>query len=281
MISDTISPLRWHLKKKARGAVINFSKKLSWLWHVKKKPQIRILTYHRFLEKKYDPVAVRPVDFEMQLQWLIKHVDILEPNKFRATLRGEYQLDRDAVLITIDDGHRSFFEYAYPLLKSYKIPAILFVCPSFADSKSYHDQFLNWNELEQVYQSGIVIASHGFAHKSLSKLSIDEAQREVAEAKKQLLRHLQIDNPFFAFPFGTRNDFSPVLADMLLKMGYEYCFTSIHGACTPLSRPNLFPRLKIESDESLATFRAIVEGHLDNWKIVDNFAWPIQQQSRL
>lgn len=276
-----INPTRWHLKKCARRAVTHLSVGLARNGQNAKRPTIHVLTYHRFTGLKYDPVSVKPRDFEKHLQWLGQNVQLLDAEAFCLALQGKQQSKRDAVLITIDDGHRSFYDHAYPLLKKYNAPAILFVCPSLINSKHNSGEFMNWEELEQVQRDRIIVASHGLSHRSLGKISIQEAEYEVKEAQKQLKQHLKIENPFFAFPFGTRKDFSDPLADMLLDHGYLHCFTSIHGACVPLSRSNLLPRIKIESGESIDMFSKISRGHLDAWRAVDNVAWWLQQRGRL
>ncbi|RUA35650.1 MAG: hypothetical protein DSY77_02290 [Bacteroidetes bacterium] len=44
-------------------------------------------------------------------------------------------LKSQKVLITVDDGHISFYENAFPLLKPYQIPAILFIVPSLINTE--------------------------------------------------------------------------------------------------------------------------------------------------
>ncbi len=276
-----INPIRWHAKKWARRAVIRLSGGLGAVGQSAKRPTIRVLTYHRFTNIKYDPVSVRPCDFEAHLQWLSQNVNLLDAETFCLALAGKQQLDRNAVLITIDDGHRSFYEHAYPLLKKYNVPAILFVCPALVDAQNSPKEFMGWEELAHVQRGNIVVASHGLSHRSLGLVSMTQAVHEVEEASKQLKLRLGIENPFFAFPFGTRKDFSDELADMLLANGYQYCFTSVHGQCSPMTRPNLFPRIKIESGESLNLFRAIALGQLDAWRAFDSVGWRLQQRGRL
>lgn len=277
-MSYEISPLRWYLKKAARGVTTRACSNLAQLRRNScRGPRIRVLTYHRFTNQKFDPVAVKPRDFERHLQWLLGNVELLDEITFQKACSGGLKLNRDAVLLTVDDGHRSFFEHAYPLLKTYDVPAIVFVCPGLIDAESPTRKFMTWDELREISRGRITVASHGYSHNSLGRLDAEAAEQEVLSARALLQQHLNVDNPFFAFPFGTRKDFSAPLADMLLHHGYRYCFTSMHGSCEPMMKPNLFPRLKIESGESLSVFAAIVRGHLDAWRLVDQAAWRLQQ----
>lgn len=276
-----VNPMRWWLKKGARKAFVLLSMIYSRVRRGSVEPCIRVLTYHRFTQQKFDPVAVRPEDFEQQLRWLLANVDVLDAASFTAILRGDLELHRDAVLITVDDGHHSFFEHAYPLLITYKIPALLFVCPALIDSKYRSHEFMSWDELRIVSSNEITVASHGNNHVSLGKIHPREAEKEIVDARERLKQCVGVNHSFFSFPFGTRQDFSESLGTMLFSQGYQFCFSSIHGRCEPLTGTNIFPRVKVESGESLDTFSALVKGHLDAWRLVDDWAWWLQQRGRL
>jgi peptidoglycan/xylan/chitin deacetylase (PgdA/CDA1 family) len=235
------------------------------------------LSYHRFGNTARDPVMVTPGQFAAQMGWLIDHVDVLTPARFAAIQRGQQELERDAVLVTIDDGHQSLATHALPVLERHSITAVLFVCPKLTGSQG----FMAWPELEKCRAAGHEVAPHGLTHRSLGRMSLIEAAAEVAVAKSVLTDRLGVATPYFAFPFGTRADFSLPLLGMLREQGYEFCFTSIHGACRPMQRPALLPRVKVESGEGLRMFSHIATGKMDAWRHIDNFAWPLQQRNRL
>ena len=50
---------------------------------------------------------------------------------FLAFAAGRRQLPRKSVLLTFDDGYRSFMQYARPVLKDYGFSATLFVYSDF------------------------------------------------------------------------------------------------------------------------------------------------------
>jgi peptidoglycan/xylan/chitin deacetylase (PgdA/CDA1 family) len=52
-------------------------------------------------------------------------------------LEEHFMLYREQnILVTVDDGDISFYQYMFPLLKQYKLPAILFIITSLIDSKT-------------------------------------------------------------------------------------------------------------------------------------------------
>jgi peptidoglycan/xylan/chitin deacetylase (PgdA/CDA1 family) len=272
----SVSPLRYACKKIARRIVAEASAVLGGLTS---EPTIRVLSYHRFGESSRDPVMVTPARFDAQMRWLVSHVDVLTPARFAAIQRGTEVLYRDAVLVTIDDGHASVATCALPVLEHYAVAAVLFVCPELVESAG--GEFVSWTELETCLQLGHTVASHGSTHRSLGRVPLTEATAEIAAAKETLARKLGVAGPYFAFPFGTRADFSPPLLSVLKAHGYEFCFTSIHGGCTPTHTLSWFPRVKVESGEDMRMFSHIATGKMDAWRHVDNLAWALQQRNRL
>ncbi|MDH5857630.1 poly-beta-1,6-N-acetyl-D-glucosamine N-deacetylase PgaB [Lampropedia aestuarii] len=87
--------------------------------------------------------------------------------------QGLITLPEKAVLLTFDDGYRSFYTRVFPLLKAYQWPAMLAPVGhwvSTPDSQEIVDfgglpvsrsAFTNWDEISEMAQSGLVeIASH-------------------------------------------------------------------------------------------------------------------------
>jgi poly-beta-1,6-N-acetyl-D-glucosamine N-deacetylase len=79
--------------------------------------------------------------------------------------RGEAALPARAVLLTFDDGLRSFAERALPVLEKYRYPAVLSVVTSWADGRNvpreYEGKLMGWQQLRRVSRSPLVeIVSH-------------------------------------------------------------------------------------------------------------------------
>jgi peptidoglycan/xylan/chitin deacetylase (PgdA/CDA1 family) len=63
-----------------------------------------------------------------------------------AALERKTILPPGAILLTFDDGYRDFLEVAWPVLKQYRVPAVLFVVSSFADNPT---NLFWWDKLWQ------------------------------------------------------------------------------------------------------------------------------------
>ena len=62
---------------------------------------------------------------------------------------GRKQLARKSVLITFDDGYRSFSQYARPILKDFGFTATLFVYSDFVGGGG-----MSWKELSAMVAQG-------------------------------------------------------------------------------------------------------------------------------
>jgi biofilm PGA synthesis lipoprotein PgaB len=88
--------------------------------------------------------------------------------------RGKKSLPVNAVMLTFDDGYKSFYKYVLPLLKTFNYPATLAIVGSWLDVKESgtvlyggkrlpRSHFLSIAELREISRSPLVeIASHSF-----------------------------------------------------------------------------------------------------------------------
>lgn len=88
--------------------------------------------------------------------------------EFMAFLAGDFQLKQPSVLLTFDDGDKSWHQVAYPLLQEYGFHAIGFVVPAYireTPDPSSARGWLSWPELVEMERSGVFdIQSHTYFH---------------------------------------------------------------------------------------------------------------------
>jgi peptidoglycan/xylan/chitin deacetylase (PgdA/CDA1 family) len=102
------------------------------LRRVSGKKYITILLYHK-ISPKASPFfgqSVSPKVFEEQIQFLKKNFQIIGFRDLRSANRIQNN-QKDAVIITFDDGYKDNFLHAYPILKKYDIPATIFLATDF------------------------------------------------------------------------------------------------------------------------------------------------------
>ncbi len=91
----------------------------------------RILMYHNFSGAESTPGAIDNALLRAQFRHLRRHFHPRPLTQIVAQLREEEPFDPRSVAITIDDGRRNCYEFLFPLLKEFDIPASFFAVSSF------------------------------------------------------------------------------------------------------------------------------------------------------
>jgi peptidoglycan/xylan/chitin deacetylase (PgdA/CDA1 family) len=97
-----------------------------------RQPGVIVLTYHRIVGDEPSLPGVSVAHFNDQMRWLRDNCDPIGPDALRERVRAPRR-GRPAVLVTFDDGYRSYHDLAYPALKQYGIPAIVFLVTGLID----------------------------------------------------------------------------------------------------------------------------------------------------
>jgi peptidoglycan/xylan/chitin deacetylase (PgdA/CDA1 family) len=141
--------------------------------------------------------------------------------------RGE-PLPMNPVVLTFDDNYQGFYENAYPILSERRIPSAMFVHTNFVGDKSGSHPKMDWDTLRQLDKEGLVtIGSHTLSHPNdISKIPLEDQDRELRESKTILEQELGHPIPYFAYPNGK---WDQNVADGALGAGYTMAFTITNG----------------------------------------------------
>lgn len=98
-----------------------------------------ILNYHGVvsnvdLSKSKNHMSVQ--DFEQQIQFFVKHFDVLKQSDFLSSIRSGVKPDRPTLLLTFDDGYENNYTNAYSVLKKMKVPATIFPVTGLIGTKN-------------------------------------------------------------------------------------------------------------------------------------------------
>jgi peptidoglycan/xylan/chitin deacetylase (PgdA/CDA1 family) len=115
-----------------------------------------------------------------------------------------------SVVITIDDGYRSIYDIAYPLLKEFGFTATFFVYTDFIGATKLS---LTWDQLREMKAAGFEVESHSVTHSDLSlkqKGESEDAYRqritsELTRSKAIIDRELDQNTRFLAYPYSKYN----------------------------------------------------------------------------
>ena len=94
----------------------------------------RILMYHRFAAEPALGYVSRE-RFREQVAYIRKYYCPMTLQDLSTSLFEAGKVPRHAIVITVDDGYRDFYDVAWPVLKEFDVPATLFVTTGFVDGR--------------------------------------------------------------------------------------------------------------------------------------------------
>lgn len=138
--------------------------------------------------------------------------------------------DEESVALTFDDGFRSFYHNAFPVLQELQVPATVFIPVGFigkAASWEYSSflrktMHMTEEQVTEISKAGVEIGSHGFSHIDLTSVSERFVKLELQKSKKGLEGLLGKRVRFISFPFGR---FSKLVEGLAVGAGYERGFS--------------------------------------------------------
>jgi len=168
-----------------------------------------ILQYHHISNSTPPSTSLSPELFQ-------QHLDYLKDNNFNVIklesainlLKSGQLIEDKSVVITFDDGYRSIYTTAFPLLKKYNFPFTVFVNTAPIEQKL--PQFMNWKELQDLIDHKGSVANHSVNHLHLIRQNQSDnssnleniIRHEIMEAQLILEAKLSHVLKAFAYPYG-------------------------------------------------------------------------------
>ncbi len=97
------------------------------------------------------------------------------------------------------------------------------------DSAAGEDLMLTWDQIRAMQKSGIAFGSHTVTHPILSVLSVEEARAEIQQSKSIIEKELGTPISSFAYPNGSKKDYSDEIVEIVQEAGYSCAVTTIFG----------------------------------------------------
>ncbi|NCH55901.1 polysaccharide deacetylase family protein [Cronobacter muytjensii] len=234
---------------------------------------IPVLTYHHILHDdentrfRHTSTTTSVRAFSNQMTWLRDQgYATLSLYDLDGYVHNRVNLPARAVVITFDDGLKSVYRYAYPVLKAYGFKATAFIIssrikrhPQPWEPKSL--QFMSVSELKAI-QDVFDIQSHThFLHRTDGAhhpILLSRTYHNILFDYKRSRRALAQFNPhvlFLSYPFGGYDDKAVKAAG---DAGFHLAVTTVKGKVKPGDNPFLLKRLYILRTDSLETMSKII-----------------------
>jgi peptidoglycan/xylan/chitin deacetylase (PgdA/CDA1 family) len=179
---------------------------------------VKALQFHRIAPKvQFCGTWNYPEQFERFIHFLKCRVRLILP--------GE---DSNGIVITFDDGDKSVYQYAFPILKKYGTRAVVFLIVDYIGKADHWDialagrrsPHLSWDEITEMNDWGIVFGSHTMSHRNLTKLKREEIVYELCGSKQTLESRLGAVE-CISYPF---NRVNAEVALVAKRAGYRFGF---------------------------------------------------------
>src|SRR5437867_10108823 len=208
--------------------------------------QTIIFCYHRLVDKiRYPGTEITPADFEAQMKQLKDAgITVISMQDLLAWRRGEKNIPPRCAVISFDDGWKSQYEVAWPIMKKFGYPFTMFIYTEGVRGGSLGGgEAITWEQLADMRDNGVDIQAHTATHQDLreghnimlaapggkrtkTKLTGPAyeqwVQNEVVGSKQLLEQRLGIKVNCFAVPFGNYNE---RVKELARNAGYEAMFT--------------------------------------------------------
>ena len=207
--------------------------------------------YHRFNENKYPSTNIKMNIFDEQMK-IIRNLgyDFYDPKNFLKEF--DNPKNNKKILITIDDGFKSFYTEAWPYLKKNKIPFILFVSTEPVGRVGY----MTWDEIKEINESEIgYIGHHSHTHEYLIDMKESEFIEDIETATKIFKEKLGYKPSIFSYPFG---EYSLFMKNYIAK-NFEIAFGQHSGIIDRNKDKFELPRFPInEKYGELKRFKSLI-----------------------
>jgi peptidoglycan/xylan/chitin deacetylase (PgdA/CDA1 family) len=210
---------------------------------------VPVLTYHHFGKDCTSPYCM-PIDvFDQQMRYLKENgYRVISLAKLLDFVQYRHTIPKKSLVIAIDDGNRSAYKIAYPMLKKYGYTATLFI---YTDFVGISKVAITWEQLREMKAAGFEIGSHTKSHSDLTKQREGESKAaymarvksELLGSKRLLDKNVKQDTIYLAFPYGRYNESVLAISE---QVGYKLGFSVRRGG-----NPFFADPLRLKRDQIL------------------------------
>ena len=197
--------------------------------------RVAILGYHDFSET--DPeteMRIRTSKFRKQMEVVRQlGLTVISIDDFLAWKSGSKSLPENCVLITIDDGWKSVYTDAFPILKEFGYPFTLYLYKNYIDGGK---KALTIPMIKEMLSHGASLGSHSVSHPYPATIKAQRKKgahsfdaylrKEMGESKRFIESKFPVKVATYAYPGGFTTD---EMFPLATEFGYTALFTVIPG----------------------------------------------------
>jgi len=213
--------------------------------------RVAVLGYHDFSESERETaMRIRTSKFRKQMEVIRKmEIPVISMADFIAWKDEGKAIPEKAIVITLDDGWKSVYTDAYPVLKEFGFPFTIYLYKNYVDGGG---KALTTPMIREMMANGATIGSHSTTHpfpqtvKKYRKAGPEAFDKflntEMAESKRFLEEKFKIVANTYAYPGGY---FTEEMLTKANEVGYTHLFTVLPGKVKRSLPNNILPRYVI------------------------------------
>lgn len=240
---------------------------------------LRAVGYHGTPPASRDSLA-------RQFDHFLRAYEPVAPGDLAAFLSGEKGSSRkERLLVTFDDGLRSNYEVAAPLLEERGMRGLFFCTTGLPDAAreamdggrrwcAEHELCaasepgtrigMDWEELRELKRRGHVVGCHTASHRRMrGKPGPDIVELEIAGAKQRLEAELGSEVAHFAWVGGEPDTYDVRAQAAIRKAGFRFAYTTQSAPFRSGDDALLIHRTILDADMAYPLFRAKLAGLSD------------------
>ena len=198
---------------------------IGFVFWVRDRYVVPILTYHHVgvPSAKWRLNSVSEKSFEYQMAFMKRHgFEVISFDDLVEGIKKGHEFSRNTVVLQFDDGYEDNYKYAFPILKKYGFPAMVFL----VSDKIGAPYFLSWDEVKEMEKYNFLAGAHTRHHVYLPRAGRAQAQDEIAGSKKIIEDHLGHGIDYFCYPSG---GFNEDIKRIVREAGYKAAVTTNRG----------------------------------------------------
>lgn len=200
---------------------------------------------------------ITPKLFEKQILWLMDwRYNPLSADEFKYFLFHELEVPMKSFIIILEGGYKNFKQYAYPILKRYKVPALIFlVVNHVGDYNRWSDgneQMLSIDDITELNKTSMItFGLQSKSHRDLTTCSKEELNDEIVKGSLILKEITRYETEFFLYPYNLYND---DVIESLYEAGIPMAFVERKAQVTQLKSFQEIPYIKLAEKDGYWNF---------------------------
>jgi peptidoglycan/xylan/chitin deacetylase (PgdA/CDA1 family) len=201
-----------------------------------------VFVYHRFGEDSSPSTSVKAEQLKAHVEALkAGNYTVLPLAEIAERIRAGRGVPDRTVGLSIEDGYRSAYDVAFPILKAAGMPFTVFVSTDQVGNR----EMMSWDQIREIVAAGNAVGARGAGHPHMVAQGAAENRAELERAKRVFETELGASPRIFAWPYG---EYALALKPLVEEFGFTAAFGQHSGVVGPTSDFSFLPRFPLNEN---------------------------------